>query len=36
MMEARPLRDLRAGVLGAMYGIKAVRKTLMRAGIGVR
>lgn len=36
MMEARPLRDLRAGVLGAMYGIKSVRKTLMRAGIGVR
>ncbi|WP_376874405.1 UbiH/UbiF family hydroxylase [Albirhodobacter sp. R86504] len=36
MVEARPLRDLRAGVLGAMYGIKSVRKTLMRAGIGVR
>lgn len=36
MLESRPLRDLRAGVLGAMYGVKAIRKTLMRAGIGVR
>ena len=36
MLEARPLRDLRAGILGAMYGVKAIRKTLMRAGIGLR
>lgn len=36
MLEPRPLRDLRAGVLGAIYGVKAIRKTLMRAGIGVR
>jgi 2-octaprenyl-6-methoxyphenol hydroxylase len=36
MLEPRPLRDLRAGLLGTMYGVKAIRKTLMRAGIGVR
>jgi 2-octaprenyl-6-methoxyphenol hydroxylase len=36
MVEARPLRDLRAGVLGALYSLKPVRKTLMRAGLGVR
>ena len=36
MVEARPLRDLRAGILGAMYSLPVVRKTLMRAGIGVR
>ena len=36
MVEMRPLRDLRAGVLGALYSLKPVRKTLMRAGLGVR
>lgn len=36
MVEARPLRDLRAGVLGALYSLRPVRKTLMRAGLGVR
>lgn len=36
MLEPRPLRDLRAGVLGALYALKPVRKTLMRAGLGVR
>lgn len=36
MVEARPLRDLRAGVLGALYGMAPVRRTLMRAGLGVR
>lgn len=36
MVEARPLRDLRAGLLGALYSFKPVRKTLMRAGMGMR
>ena len=36
MVEARPLRDLRAGVLGALYSLAPVRKTLMKAGLGVR
>ena len=31
-----PLRDLRAGALDALYSIAPVRRTLMRAGIGVR
>ncbi|MDX5357693.1 MAG: UbiH/UbiF family hydroxylase [Rhodobacterales bacterium] len=36
MLEPQPLRDLRAGVLGALYGIAPVRRALMRAGLGVR
>jgi 2-octaprenyl-6-methoxyphenol hydroxylase len=36
MVEARPLRDLRAGVLGALYSLAPVRRTLMKAGLGVR
>lgn len=36
MASARPLRDLRAGVLGALYSLSPVRKTLMRAGLGLR
>ncbi|MBZ4021969.1 2-octaprenyl-6-methoxyphenyl hydroxylase [Rhodobacter sp. TJ_12] len=36
MLEPRPLRDLRAGALGALYALKPVRKTLMKAGLGVR
>lgn len=36
MMAPRPLRDLRAGALGALYSLGPVRKTLMRAGLGVR
>ena len=36
MLEPRPLRDLRAGVLGALYALKPVRKTLMRAGLGLK
>lgn len=36
MVEARPLRDLRAGVLGALYSLGPVRKTLMKAGLGLR
>ena len=36
MLGAPPLRDLRAGALNALYSFGAVRKTLMKAGIGVR
>ncbi|SOC04827.1 UbiH/UbiF family hydroxylase [Rhodobacter maris] len=36
MLEPRPLRDLRAGALGALYAFKPVRKTLMKAGLGLR
>ncbi len=36
MLEPRPLRDLRAGALNALYSLGPVRKTLMRAGLGVR
>ena len=36
MLEPRPLRDVRAGLLGALYAFKPVRKTLMRAGLGMR
>lgn len=36
MVASRPLRDLRAAALGALYSLKPVRKTLMRAGLGVR
>ena len=36
MLEPRPLRDLRAGALNALYSLAPVRKTLMRAGLGVR
>ena len=35
-VDARPLRDLRAGVLGALYSLSPVRKGLMRAGLGVQ
>ncbi len=35
-IHAQPLRDLRAGALDALYSIAPVRRTLMRAGIGVR
>lgn len=34
MLEARPLRDLRAGALGALYSLPPVRRALMRAGLG--
>jgi 2-octaprenyl-6-methoxyphenol hydroxylase len=30
------LRDLRAGALNALYSLGPVRKTLMKAGLGVR
>ena len=33
---AQPLRDLRASTLDALYSIAPVRRTLMRAGIGIR
>ncbi|MFC3058291.1 UbiH/UbiF family hydroxylase [Paenirhodobacter populi] len=36
MLAPRPLRDLRAGVLGALYGLPPVRRALMRAGLGIR
>ncbi len=36
MLEARPLRDLRAGALNALYSIAPVRRTLMKAGLGMR
>lgn len=36
MLTAQPLRDLRAGALNALYSLSPVRKTLMRAGLGVR
>ncbi|MDQ1848482.1 UbiH/UbiF family hydroxylase [Gemmobacter fulvus] len=36
MLGAQPLRDLRAGALDAFYSIAPLRRTLMRAGIGVR
>lgn len=35
MMGARPLRDLRAAGLSALYGMAPVRHTLMRMGLGV-
>ena len=36
MLGAPGLRDLRAGALNALYSLAPVRKTLMRAGLGVR
>ncbi|MDD8023299.1 MAG: UbiH/UbiF family hydroxylase [Paracoccaceae bacterium] len=36
MMGLRPLRDLRAAALGTLYSFGPVRKTLMKAGLGVR
>lgn len=36
MLSARPLRDLRAGVLDALYSLKPLRHTLMKAGLGMR
>ena len=36
MMGAPALRDLRSGALNALYSLAPVRKTLMRAGLGVR
>ncbi|WP_212524425.1 UbiH/UbiF family hydroxylase [Actibacterium sp. MT2.3-13A] len=36
MLGAPGLRDLRAGALNALYSVAPVRKTLMRAGLGVR
>ena len=35
MIEARPLRDLRAATLGALYSAGPVRRVLMKAGLGV-
>lgn len=36
MMAARPLRDVRAMGLNAIYSLAPVRKTLMQLGLGVR
>lgn len=36
MLTPRPLRDLRAGALSALYALAPVRRTLMKAGLGVR
>ncbi len=36
MMGAQGLRDLRAGVLDTLYSIAPLRRTLMRAGLGLR
>ncbi|MFD1797250.1 UbiH/UbiF family hydroxylase [Paracoccus aurantiacus] len=35
MIGSRPLRDLRAAGLGAIYGISPVRRMMMRLGLGV-
>jgi 2-octaprenyl-6-methoxyphenol hydroxylase len=36
MIEGQLLRDLRAGALNTFYSVAPVRKTLMKAGLGVR
>ena len=36
MIEDQFLRDLRAGALNAFYSVASVRKTLMKAGLGLR
>jgi 2-octaprenyl-6-methoxyphenol hydroxylase len=36
MMGAPVMRDLRAQALGALYSFAPVRKTLMKAGLGLR
>lgn len=36
MVGAQGLRDLRAGALKTLYAVAPVRKTLMRAGLGLR
>ncbi len=36
MLEPRPLRDLRAAGLSALYSLPPVRRTLMQMGLGVR
>lgn len=36
MIGAQGLRDLRASALNALYSVPPVRKTLMRAGLGLR
>jgi 2-octaprenyl-6-methoxyphenol hydroxylase len=36
MLAPQPLRDIRAGLLNTLYSIAPVRRTLMKAGLGVR
>ncbi|MDI3335212.1 UbiH/UbiF family hydroxylase [Defluviimonas aestuarii] len=35
MLSPRPLRDMRASALNALYSLAPVRKTLMKAGLGM-
>jgi 2-octaprenyl-6-methoxyphenol hydroxylase len=36
MIEGQVMRDLRAGALNALYSLAPLRKTLMKAGLGLR
>ncbi|MDO5620804.1 MAG: UbiH/UbiF family hydroxylase [Paracoccus sp. (in: a-proteobacteria)] len=36
MVSPRPLRDLRAAALGALYAARPVRRLMMQAGLGMR
>ena len=36
MMGAPALRNLRAGALDALYALAPLRRTMMRAGLGLR
>ena len=36
MLAPQPLRDLRAGMLNVLYSVAPVRRTLMKAGLGLR
>ncbi len=36
MIGTPALRDLRAGMLNALYSLRPIRKTLMHAGLGLR
>ena len=36
MLAPRPLRDLRAAALGGLYALGPLRRTMMRAGLGLR
>ena len=35
MLSPQPLRDLRAGALNALHSLRPVRRTLMKAGLGI-
>ncbi len=36
MLQSQPLRDARAAALNALYGFAPLRRTVMRAGLGLR